>query len=124
MLANTGAQSELDRCGAPAQLLDADRVGARLAGQVQLVVLMHQPYGDAQLTRFDPLDLLAVPLDESLHRWIARQHQRKDGHGALAHHVGLNLAPALSLDPSRGNGYEPLTELLRQWRQQQMITRA
>src|SRR5262249_36639587 len=76
---------------------------------------------DAQFARFDALDLLAVPLDEPVHRWIARQHQRQDGHGALAYHVGLDFSPALSLDPSCGNWYEPLAELLRQWRQQQTV---
>ena len=102
----------MDRRGAPAQFFDADRVGARLAGQVQLVVLVHQRSRDGQLTRFDPLDLLPVPMDESLHRRIARQHERQDGHGALAHHICLDLAFALSFDPSRGRRNEALAELL------------
>src|SRR5713101_9000732 len=55
-------QIEVDRGGAPAQFFDADRVGARSAGQVQLVVLVHQSCWDAQLTRFDSLDLLAIPV--------------------------------------------------------------
>src|SRR6202171_2722870 len=53
-------QLEADRGGTPAQFFDADRVRARLAGQVQLVVLVHQRSRDAQLARFDPFDLPAV----------------------------------------------------------------
>src|SRR4051812_29930251 len=58
-------QLEVDGCRAPAQLFDAARVRTRLTGQVQLLIFVHQPSWDAQLTGFDPFDLLAVPADET-----------------------------------------------------------
>src|SRR6202521_4001126 len=76
-------QVEADRSGAPVQLFNACRVGTRLAGQVQLLVLVHQARRDTQLASFDPLNLLAVPANEPLRRWVTGQHQRQNGDGTL-----------------------------------------
>ena len=106
------SQLDVAFVGVPFDTAAGYRVGARLAGQVQLVVLVHQLSRNAQFSRLDALDLLAVPLDEALHGGIARQHERQDGHGALAHHICLDLTFALSFDPSLGRRSEALAELL------------
>jgi hypothetical protein len=60
-------QLETNGSGLPAQVLNADRGGARLAGQIQLLIRIDQTRWDAQLAGLDSLDLLTVPADEAIH---------------------------------------------------------
>src|SRR5437870_496353 len=88
-------QIQSNPADAPLEVLDAHCIRARLTRQIQLVVLIHQSRRDAETAVFDVLELLAIPVDEAVHRRIARYHECQDGRCTLADDVGYSVALAL-----------------------------
>ena len=85
-----------------------------------MVILIHQSRRDAETAGFDVLELLAIPVDEAVHRRIARHHECQDGRCTLADDVGFGFALALGRRPLLSRRDKPLAELLRQRGQQQI----